>query len=740
MRQALLAILAISACTLCACTRESLTSGPENDGLMTITAGFETPRSGAGSESTKTIVSDGTKILWSAKGVDKVIYVFDSEKVKNAFTCSALSASSTRTFTGAISEGSEPLLVLWSGKRAADDQSVLSEKSSDVEVTGTGNEAIGEGGSIQFDTKSSATITRTILSGPSLEVVNPQQVEFAGSFATNANIAVMRPGEEVLKSVFGYIRYTIPKGPDGGAAIKSVTFTADEDLSGRIEIDCSGADPVAKLVGDGSKSLTVNTPWQTADGGYYEAGTFYAVLPVGTYHNMTVTITPFESGARSKDAATREPFTISCKGPVTIQRGCYASLGTLPIARPATDESTRFGSDFFTRVVDDSGVVSYLIRSDVLPHSVSGRFWANSQSVYFHGNEMTNDERFIIILTSDNEFTPEYHWPSLNARILDLQKRKVSNFYADNGCYPWLDPVEDKLYYCRWNGKNAQFYRRDLLDNPNVEITLASFPQELLPTGANRELRRAVSHLTLTSDRKKVFIDCWINDEFHWGLLDLYTGEWDEWGYSTTENFTHGQLNPVHDDEAICATDSWKNYALDRQIGLSYDPDGTSRRMQFVKKNFTKTIKPNPDTNGASHEGWCADGDQVYFCAHGINVRNVRTDEYRMVLQTNLSKESATHCHPSRDLSYWVFDDNYPDFYRGCRWKVHFYNDLTGKRTMIHSHLPAIATADQPSRIHPDPHPHFVCNDKYIICTAAQDDGNLHFSITPVDQLISLTR
>ena len=55
-------------------------------------------------------------------------------------------------------------------------------------------------------------------------------------------------------------------------------------------------------------------------------------------------------------------------------------------------------------------------------------------------------------------------------------------------------------------------------------------------------------------------------------------------------------------------------------------------------------------------------------------------------------------------------------------------------------HLPAIATEAEPSRLHPDPHPHFVCNDKYIICTAAGSDKNLHLSITPVGQLITLTQ
>ena len=737
MRQAILTIPALSVLALCACSREEPAAEPENDGKMALTVGFETPRSGV----TKTFVDEGTQILWSAKAVDKVIYVFDSSGAKNAFSCHALSASTTRTFTGNISEGSEATLVLWSGKRAEDDRSVLSVNNAEEEYVDMGNEPIGEGGTVTFGTKASRSVTHAILSGPSLEVVNPQQVEFAGSFATNANIAVMQPGDKVLKSVFGYIRYNVPKGPDGCASIKSVTFTADEDLAGRIEIDCFGADPLAKLVGDGSRSLTVNTPWQTADDGYYEAGVLYAVLPVGTYHNMKVTITPFESGARSKDAATGEPFTISCKEPVVIQRGCYANLGTLPIAPLSPADAALFGSDFFTRVVDDSGVVSYLIRNSSIPHNTPGKCWAYSQSVYFNGNEMTDDGRFLFFMVGESEFVPDYHVPYRSARILDLKTRKLYTFYATDGSYPWLDPLEDKLYYCiRSDDKTtARFYRRDLLVDPGVEIPLAEFSRNLVAPGTSKTIRRAVSHLTLTSDRQKVFIDSWIHDEFHWGLLDLYTGQWDEWGSSTTENVTHGQLNPVHDDEALCAIDVW----TDSQ-GVTHpmvdDPDGTYRRLQYVKKGLMQTIKPNPESNSAGHEGWTADGDHVYFCSGGINLRNIRTDEYQLVMQANHKIEQTTHCTPTKDLKYWVFDDTFPDFYRGGRWKVHFYNSLTGKRAMIHSHLPAITTAEQPSRVHPDPHPHFVCNDKYIICTAAQADGNLHFSITPVEQLIKLTQ
>ena len=724
--------MALAALALCSCEREACVEEAAPDGEITITAGFEEPKATAAEEAdSKTFVFNGTQqIRWSSSAVDKVVYVFDTKGVKNTFTSSTVTAGTTRTFKGTISNDSEIKLILWSGKTASDDQSVLTETTSQDEVLGTGNEPIGEGGTIEFGTKSGEAITRTILSGPSLEVVNPQQIEYSNSFATNANIAVMQPGQERLKSVFGYIKYTVPTGADGlSATIKSITITADEDLAGKVEINCSGDEPIATIVSEGSKSLTVNTPWTTKSGGYYEPGTFYAVLPAGTYHNMKVTITPFAGSACSQDAETSSPITISCKGDVLITRGCFSNLGALPYIGQSEEEAALFANDFFHRVVDESGVTSYFIRSDVLPRSGSG-YWANSQSVYFSGCEMTNDERFLIAMCSDNEFVPEYHVPAKGARILDLEKRKVYNFYADAGCYPYVDPVEDKLYYCRWNGTTAKFYRRDLLDNPANEIYLNDFPQALLPTGGGRDQHRALSHVTITSDKQSVFIDTYIDNTYYWGLMNLYTAAWDEWGQSNSISITHGQLNPKHDDEALCAVDT----------NVGYDENGWYRRMQFVKRGSLQTIQPDPERNNASHEGWAADGDHVYFCSAGIHIRNIRTGDYRLVLRTNPGVTQATHCNPSSDIKYWVYDDNSPDYYRGCRWKVSFLNEETGRQVFIHSHLPAIATADQPSTLHPDPHPHFVCNDKYIICTAAGSDKNLHLSITPVAQLITLTQ
>ena len=269
---------------------------------------------------TKTFLRED-KICWGTTAADKVIYVFDSNGHKNIFTrTSPQNTGAVATFEGTVSSGATPVYVLWSGKTASQDQSILS-----------GNK----------------------ISGSSLTVVNPQNISNTESFANNANISVMRYSSDclqnlggsitsvsdtdtidtgTLQSVFGYIRYTIPAGLDGCASIKSVTFTADEALSGQVEINLSNDEPVATIIGAANNSLTVNTRFKSGVG--YEAGTVYAILPPGTYHNLAITITPFNGAASDSAAETGTPFTIHYQTGITVTRGKYTDIGDLPCVNP----------------------------------------------------------------------------------------------------------------------------------------------------------------------------------------------------------------------------------------------------------------------------------------------------------------------------------------------------------------------------------------------------------------------
>ena len=297
------------------------------DGTISITAGFENQRNVNG---TKTHVTGGYNISWGSG--DNAIYVFDSKGAKNKFTSTESGVSTSRTFTGTISSGSQIAYILWTGK--GKDETDNSEMKT-VPGGSAGGETItpGNGGAVvdwdQNQTKAGAFFATQYFVGSTLEVVNPQNISNTNSFANKANIAIYRSGDSTLKNVFGYIRFTVPKGDDGNAAIKKVEFTSDNDMAGKIKIDYTGDEPVTTILSNGSKTVTVNTRWNPSTS-RYEDGTLFAILPPGTYKNLKIKITPFKDGASTEDAATGEAFELTSTRDVVIKRGQYTDCGILP--------------------------------------------------------------------------------------------------------------------------------------------------------------------------------------------------------------------------------------------------------------------------------------------------------------------------------------------------------------------------------------------------------------------------
>ncbi len=303
MRRYLISGVILACVAAAACQREEVS--PDSDGQdkqISITAGFESRLP----LDTKTHI-DGTKIYWGSG--DNAVYVFDSKNGKNRFTSSESGSALTRTFTGSITSGSEVDYVLWTGKSSSEtDNSSLAR-----DQRGFGHQDVdagNDGSVVDWDYTKGISLTRDIFGGNTLVVMNPQEPDQSGSFASKANIAIMKKGDSVFKSVFGYIRFTVPSG------ISSVEFKANEYLCGRIQIDYTESEPAVAIAANGSKSLTVNVP---------EAGTFYAVLPPGTYTSLKIVVTP----------SAGEPFELSSVKPVVIRRGKFSDCGVLPDTKPS---------------------------------------------------------------------------------------------------------------------------------------------------------------------------------------------------------------------------------------------------------------------------------------------------------------------------------------------------------------------------------------------------------------------
>ena len=79
-------------------------------------------------------------------------------------------------------------------------------------------------------------------------------------------------------------------------------------------------------------------------------------------------------------------------------------------------------------------------------------------------------------------------------------------------------------------------------------------------------------------------------------------------------------------------------------------------------------------------------------------------------------------------------------WWRGCKWRVAFYNRETGKQVWLYSTREALMPQNNQSTLHPDPHPHFVMNGRYVVCTASNGDGHMELLVTPVAQLIEMTQ
>ena len=270
------------------CSKEMSDNTVGNRFTLSLSFEDQTPSVPSG---TKTYLNSSKQILWGSSQADHTLYVFDSDDAKYTFTSSASDVNATsREFSkDGLPGGFDASYAIWTGKAHS-----------------------------QTD---NCTISGGIFSGSTLQLLSTQDIMNSNSFAQTANIAVMKKGDTALRNVFGYIQFVVPADGESHALIKSVAFTADENLAGVVTINYSGSDPVSTIVSSASKTITVNMRDKE---GYYEPGTLYAVLPAGTYHNFKITITPVAG----------DPFILKAKSDVVVVRGKYTAAGELPYVDP----------------------------------------------------------------------------------------------------------------------------------------------------------------------------------------------------------------------------------------------------------------------------------------------------------------------------------------------------------------------------------------------------------------------
>ena len=374
-------------------------------------------------------------------------------------------------------------------------------------------------------------------------------------------------------------------------------------------------------------------------------------------------------------------------------------------------------SKYFEKRVDPvSGVVSYALTAGVA---------TSCQSLYFTTKSMTDDGRFLFFDASPNEKRKSKE--SRHKALIDFATDTWTDLKDISGGTPYIEVSQNYVVYGGANG----FFRRDFT-HPTKAIKLCDAPKELLQQG---KVNYWYTHLTLSKDRTKAFLDSCVTTpanerRYVQGLLDLRTGAYTSWG-KTDFYANHGQINPTRDDLAMCA---WEE-CWEKQGKAYRQQTGWYPRMWLVYPDGSRTMVPARDKNTASHEIWDEDGAGFSWCGGGVYHHDLATGKQ----ECWCPDPKARHNRVSANNKYVVYDVAPGAWWRGCPWCVRFYNRETKRTVEVFSVRPALMPRYDQSKRHPDPHPHFVCHEKYVISTASNARGNMELYVTPVDQLIART-
>jgi hypothetical protein len=377
----------------------------------------------------------------------------------------------------------------------------------------------------------------------------------------------------------------------------------------------------------------------------------------------------------------------------------------------ASGMKTPENSSLFRRHVEPtSGVVSYILDT---------RIAENQQSLYFTQQSMTEDGRFVVLDISGGERGNRKSFAVIDFLADTLTPLELS------GSIPFLDTQTAELYWFEKDG----LYRVALAAEDRKREKLCGVPQALRDAGS--KIHRLVTHTSLTRDRTKVFLDARVDDRFIQGMLTIANGEFEKWGEADF-HINHGQVHPFNDRMALCAYEvRWTDrHGVQHNIEKI---DGIYPRLQLLQPGQRRMIPPL--LGYATHECWAPDGKGFYYCGQGVVYHDLATDKAEL-----LAPVKAAHATMSADKRFFTYDHSVGPWYRGCAWQVGFYNRDSGKEVFIYQSLPAFNSKESPSTLHPDPHPQFVCGEKYIICTINHGDGRMDLSITPVAQLAEMTR
>ena len=393
-------------------------------------------------------------------------------------------------------------------------------------------------------------------------------------------------------------------------------------------------------------------------------------------------------------------------------------------------------SRYFERFVDpESGVVSYLLKP--------GAIARNQQSLYYTQKAMTNDGRFLLFVVSPDE-TEKGYFRKQHLAVLDFLTDEVTilDDFRAGTCTPYLDVETDEMFYLDRYSEDKGLFKRRLLFDIGTPVKVCEFPEHLKKLGVRTT--SLYTHLTRTADKKGFFLDCQIcvkdspkkaDREMMsvLGVLDAGTGTFTEW-YRNRYVVRHAAANPTRSDVALALEPYWETLREVHDCGATK----VCKRLLLLKPGSSELIIGQVPHGGKPpvhvvHTEWTADGSGIYWCsyANGVILHNIDTGKEEVIMKDNV----AVHCEMSDDGRYIVFDQAASSRrFRGQSWSVGLYDRHTGNTRWIYTKSPELMTPEKPSRLHPDPHPSFAMEGRYVICSYNVRERQLSLMVTPMEQ------
>ena len=359
-------------------------------------------------------------------------------------------------------------------------------------------------------------------------------------------------------------------------------------------------------------------------------------------------------------------------------------------------------------------------QSNVCCHILTSRVAPLQEGFYFVNSSISPNNRFLWFYCC---FPPAGHidW-GRTLGVADLRHGTVHHFpeTAFGSCSPLVD--SDGSVF--WVTERA-VCRRGPKPRDEVQI-IALLPKDYF---GERAVRCVATHLTLSADKKELFLDCHAGNLFFAGTVKIASGAFKLWK-AFDRFYNHAQMHPNDPNLVLLAQDHFH----DAYTGAK---KAYKNRLWVLERNG-KFGPLFPQDTKVTHEWWDTDGEHIYainnhdqFGGPGI-IRIAR----RTLDVKRMWKGTHWHAKDWNHGQYFVCDRTLKGFYRGCPSSVHFLNRDTGKEIAIISHNPEYQTHG--SMYHVDPHPHFSPDGSLVIFTTTVM-GRVDVAVTETSELVKLT-